>query len=119
MQTLEREGHADELGLNDIGRVTLRTSAPLAIDPYARNRRTGSFILIDEATNAHRRRRDDHRRSAGATPSSSLGAGAPARWLFPRPGILFDGTRSPVGGVAGAARRGAGHPARLAAAHLR
>ena len=40
-----------ELGLNDIGRVRLRTSKPLAFDPYARNRATGSFILIDEATN--------------------------------------------------------------------
>ena len=38
-----------ELGLNDIARVRLRTSAPLAFDPYTRNRRTGSFILIDEA----------------------------------------------------------------------
>jgi bifunctional enzyme CysN/CysC/sulfate adenylyltransferase subunit 1 len=28
----------------------LRTSAPLIVDPYARNRTTGSFILIDEAT---------------------------------------------------------------------
>ena len=51
VQTLEREEGADELALNDIGRVTLRTSAPLAIDPYTRNRRTGSFVLIDEATN--------------------------------------------------------------------
>jgi bifunctional enzyme CysN/CysC len=51
VETLEREGHAEELGLNDIGRATLRTSSPLAIDPYSRNRRTGSFILIDEATN--------------------------------------------------------------------
>jgi sulfate adenylyltransferase large subunit len=42
---------AGELGLNDIGRVTLRLSAPVAADPYARNRDTGSFILIDESTN--------------------------------------------------------------------
>jgi bifunctional enzyme CysN/CysC len=42
----------DLVELNDIGRVTLRTSAPLAFDPYLRNRRTGSFILIDEASNA-------------------------------------------------------------------
>jgi bifunctional enzyme CysN/CysC len=40
-----------DLHLNDIGRVRLRLSAPLAVDPYARNRSTGSFILIDEATN--------------------------------------------------------------------
>jgi sulfate adenylyltransferase large subunit len=40
-----------ELELNDIGRVRLRTSAPLAFDSYRLNRRTGSFILIDEASN--------------------------------------------------------------------
>jgi sulfate adenylyltransferase subunit 1 (EFTu-like GTPase family) len=33
-----------------MGRVRVRTSAPLIIDPYARNRGTGSFILIDETT---------------------------------------------------------------------
>ena len=51
MHTLERDAPADELALNDIGRVRLRTSAPLAFDPYTSNRRTGSFILIDEASN--------------------------------------------------------------------
>ncbi len=46
-------GHepADQLALNEIGRVKLRLSAQLMVDPYARNRTTGSFILIDEATN--------------------------------------------------------------------
>jgi sulfate adenylyltransferase large subunit len=52
VHTLERESGAEELALNDIGHVTLRTSEPLAFDPYDRNRRTGSFILIDEASNA-------------------------------------------------------------------
>jgi bifunctional enzyme CysN/CysC len=42
---------ATQLGLNDIGRVRLRTSRPLALDAYADNRTTGSFILVDEATN--------------------------------------------------------------------
>ena len=42
---------AQELALNEIGRVRLRCSAPLMVDPYARNRTTGSFILIDETTN--------------------------------------------------------------------
>jgi bifunctional enzyme CysN/CysC/sulfate adenylyltransferase subunit 1 len=41
---------ADGLGLNEIGRVQLRTTVPLLVDPYAKNRTTGSFILIDEAT---------------------------------------------------------------------
>ncbi len=50
IHTLE-SGEAEQLALNDIGRVRLRTSAPLVADPYARNRTTGSFILIDEATN--------------------------------------------------------------------
>jgi sulfate adenylyltransferase large subunit len=42
---------AQELALNEIGRVRLRCSAALIVDPYARNRTTGSFILIDETTN--------------------------------------------------------------------
>lgn len=40
-----------QLKLNDIGRVSLRVSAPLAYDEYRRNRSTGSFILVDESTN--------------------------------------------------------------------
>jgi bifunctional enzyme CysN/CysC len=51
IHTLEREGAPAELALNDIGRVRLRTARPMAFDPYARNRQTGAFILIDEATN--------------------------------------------------------------------
>jgi sulfate adenylyltransferase large subunit len=51
VHTLERMGMAQELSLNDIGRVHLRTSVPLVFDPYTSNRRTGSFILIDESTN--------------------------------------------------------------------
>ena len=51
VNTLHRDREASELGLNDIGRVTLRLSTPLAFDTYTRNRSTGSFILIDEATN--------------------------------------------------------------------
>jgi bifunctional enzyme CysN/CysC len=51
VNTLHRDLAATELQLNDIGRVKLRTSAPMIVDPYRRNRATGSFILIDEATN--------------------------------------------------------------------
>jgi sulfate adenylyltransferase large subunit len=51
VHTLERMPAPQELGLNDIGRVRLRTSAPLVFDPYTSNRRTGSFILIDESSN--------------------------------------------------------------------
>jgi sulfate adenylyltransferase large subunit len=52
VHTLERTSEPPtELELNDIGRIRLRTSTPLVFDPYERNRRTGSFILIDEASN--------------------------------------------------------------------
>ena len=43
---------ADRLGLNEVGRVSLRLTQPLFFDPYNRNRQTGGLILIDEATNA-------------------------------------------------------------------
>jgi bifunctional enzyme CysN/CysC len=48
---LHRDTEATELGLNEIGRVTLRATAPLFADDYRRNRTTGSFVLIDESTN--------------------------------------------------------------------
>jgi bifunctional enzyme CysN/CysC len=51
VETLERGPAPAELGLNDIGRIRLRTRRPVIADPYARNRVTGAFILIDEATN--------------------------------------------------------------------
>jgi sulfate adenylyltransferase large subunit len=50
INTLHRDQETKELGLNEIGRVQLRTTVPLLCDPYERNRTTGSFILIDEAT---------------------------------------------------------------------
>ena len=50
VNTLRHEP-ATQLGLNEIGRVRLRCSAPLIVDDYSRNRTTGSFILVDEATN--------------------------------------------------------------------
>ena len=52
VNTLHRDPEATQLGLNDIGRVQLRTTQPLFVDDYSRNRVTGRFILIDEATNA-------------------------------------------------------------------
>ena len=51
VNTLHRDQEATELGLNSIGRVSLRVTSPLLVDDYADNRITGSFILIDEATN--------------------------------------------------------------------
>jgi bifunctional enzyme CysN/CysC len=51
VNTLRPDETAPGLGLNDIGRIRLRTSTPLLADPYRRNRTTGGFILIDEVTN--------------------------------------------------------------------
>jgi bifunctional enzyme CysN/CysC len=50
IHSLERIGEPETLGLNDIGRVTLKTLEPLFVDPYETSRDTGSFILIDPAT---------------------------------------------------------------------
>jgi bifunctional enzyme CysN/CysC/sulfate adenylyltransferase subunit 1 len=52
VNTLHRDQDAMELGLNEIGRIHLRTTVPLMTDPYRKNHSTGSFILIDEATGA-------------------------------------------------------------------
>jgi sulfate adenylyltransferase subunit 1 len=49
ISTLERRPGGEGLQVNDIGHVVLRTAEPLALDPYADNRRTGSFLLIDPA----------------------------------------------------------------------
>jgi len=51
VNTLHRIENTSELGLNQIGRVRLRTTQPLFCDPYRRNRATGGLILIDESTN--------------------------------------------------------------------
>jgi bifunctional enzyme CysN/CysC len=50
VETLHRDVSAKSLELNDIGRLKLRTTSPLAVDDYRRNRTTGSFILVDEAS---------------------------------------------------------------------
>ncbi|MCW2527029.1 MAG: sulfate adenylyltransferase, large subunit [Pseudonocardiales bacterium] len=52
VNSLHRDEHIDELSLNDIGRVRLRTQQPVFIDAYSRNRQTGGFVLIDSTTNA-------------------------------------------------------------------
>jgi sulfate adenylyltransferase large subunit len=52
VNTGHRDDELHELRLNDLGRIRLRTTTPVLYDPYRRNRMTGSFILVDEATNA-------------------------------------------------------------------
>lgn len=51
INTLHRIEDDKEIGLNDIGRVLIRTTSPLIYDSYKKNRTTGSLILIDEFTN--------------------------------------------------------------------
>ncbi len=50
ISTLEKNVDDTEIGMNDVGRIKIRTTTPLAYDSYSRNRSTGSLILIDEAT---------------------------------------------------------------------
>jgi sulfate adenylyltransferase subunit 1 (EFTu-like GTPase family) len=49
--TLEDRPAPGKMELNDLGVVRFRLAEPLAVDPYARNRATGAFVLVDEATN--------------------------------------------------------------------
>ncbi len=51
INTLHKIEDDKNIGLNDIGRIKIRTTQPLFTDKYNRNRVTGSVILIDEATN--------------------------------------------------------------------
>jgi sulfate adenylyltransferase subunit 1 len=52
VSTLAEEPGAPELAMNDLGEIRLRTAKPLVFDAYAHNRLTGSFILIEQGTNA-------------------------------------------------------------------
>jgi sulfate adenylyltransferase subunit 1 len=51
ISTLEKVEDDKVIGLNDIAKISLKTTASLAVDKYSKNRQTGSIILIDEATN--------------------------------------------------------------------
>ena len=51
INTLHRIEDKKEIGLNDIGRIAIKTTKPLFYDKYSRNRNTGSIIIVDEATN--------------------------------------------------------------------
>jgi bifunctional enzyme CysN/CysC/sulfate adenylyltransferase subunit 1 len=52
LESLESEAAPAELAMNDIGEIRLRAAKPLVFDGYATNRLTGSFILIEQGTNA-------------------------------------------------------------------
>jgi bifunctional enzyme CysN/CysC len=50
VNSLHRDDHPGAIAMNDMGRVSLRSTVPLFVDEYRRNRITGSFILVDEST---------------------------------------------------------------------
>ncbi|MDA9228115.1 GTP-binding protein [Flavobacteriales bacterium] len=51
VNSLHRIESIDKIEMNDIGRISIRTSKPLFYDAYKKNRQTGSLIIIDEQTN--------------------------------------------------------------------
>jgi len=51
VNTLHRDMESHQINMNDIARITIRSTLPLFVDPYQKNRITGSIILIDEGTN--------------------------------------------------------------------
>ena len=51
INNLSRVPDSTSLEMNDIGRILLRCTSDLFYDAYSKNRNTGSFILVDEATN--------------------------------------------------------------------
>ena len=51
INTLSRMPDEQSLQMNDVGKIVLRTTSELLYDTYQKNRNTGSFVLIDEATN--------------------------------------------------------------------
>ncbi|MGD8778969.1 MAG: GTP-binding protein [Ignavibacteria bacterium] len=51
INNIHKDENDKEIRMNDIARIKLRTTKPLFIDNYKKNRITGSIILIDEATN--------------------------------------------------------------------
>ena len=51
VNTLHRDMNSKQISMNDIARISIRSTLPLFVDPYNKNRITGSVILIDEGTN--------------------------------------------------------------------
>ena len=79
--------------LNDIATVTVRTDTELIFDPYTQNRTTGSFILIDRASNA-------------TVAAGMIEAAAPAPGWEAVPGPTLERQRSSISGTERAARLG-------------
>jgi bifunctional enzyme CysN/CysC len=97
--SLTREPAPDSFTLNTIGRVEIETASRIAFDPYAENRETGGFILIDRATHltvaagiiagSLDRAREVHRHPSDVTPAVRAGLKGQtplAVWLTGLPG---------------------------------
>ncbi len=84
VNSLHRDQDTKELGLNEIGRVQLRTTVPLLCDPYSKNRTTGSFILIDEATGVTVGAGHDQQRQLTAAALRHEAPTGDGRGLYPR-----------------------------------
>ena len=84
IHTLDRRAAPDELGLNEIGRVRLRTARPVAFDPYARNRATG---LVHPHRPGHERdgRGGHDRAGAGRRLTGRAAVGPPPARADPQP----------------------------------
>ncbi|KFF09170.1 sulfate adenylyltransferase subunit 1 [Chryseobacterium luteum] len=52
VNTLEKEDRQEDIKLNEIAKVTIRTAQPLVFDDFINNKKTGSAILVDETSNA-------------------------------------------------------------------
>jgi sulfate adenylyltransferase large subunit len=92
VNTLDREP-AQTLEMNAIAVVTIETGRPLTFDSYSRNRSTGSFILIDPATNATVAAGMIN----GAASLDEAGADAPpvqVRWHFENGSLLLSGVET-------------------------
>ncbi|MEV6773264.1 adenylyl-sulfate kinase [Nocardia sp. NPDC051030] len=88
VNTLHRQTDADELALNDIGRITLHGRQSILFDPYRDNRSTGSFILIDETTNQTVAAGMITARSAGPAELAT-GQGVRTTGLAPRTDVVW------------------------------
>ena len=99
VDTLHRDLDAETLEVNDIGRVSIRTSSPLFFDAYRLNRNTGSFIVVDAAT--------DLTVAAGMIIGAGARAGGPGRADRRREHHLPPVEADPRGALGGAGDGGA------------
>ncbi|HMQ06331.1 MAG TPA: GTP-binding protein [Saprospiraceae bacterium] len=51
INTLHRDVENKNISMNDMARISIQTTTPLFVDPYRKNKVTGSVILVDEVTN--------------------------------------------------------------------